>query len=188
MSGSHADVSFYSNVPEASVVIRNKRGEQVMVTQTQSKVALKRNDRYIFPARYTATFMAPGYQPVDVPIQSKVNPWVLGNVAVGGLAGLVVDNATGAAWTPKESSYYQALMPLGPTIGSAYSSTTPALGSSTPIYTAAAPMFIPPGGQTNRAAATMPETAAAPAVFSLPQSSPELPITIGGAASSSAVY
>jgi hypothetical protein len=159
----------------------------VAVAQTQSKVALKRNDRFIFPARYTATFFAPGYQSVDVPIRSKMNPWVLGNVAVGGIAGLVVDNATGAAWAPKESSYYQALTPLSPSIGQAYSSTAPAYSPSGPIHTAATPMLTSPGDQTIPVAATMPNTAAAAVPF-LPQASPGLPITVGGAVSGSAVY
>jgi len=182
MSGSHADVSFYSNVPDTSVVIRDKRGEQVMVAQTQSKVALKRNDRYIFPARYTATFMAPGYQAVDVPIQSKVNPWVLGNVAVGGIAGLVVDNATGAAWTPKASSYYQELTPLGPTIAPAYSFTMPTQSTSAPIYTAAASTY----SQAIPVAAAMPEIATPLPAYPHPQSASNSP-TIGGAASGSAI-
>jgi hypothetical protein len=112
VSGRHADVTFYSNVPDASVVIHDKRGEQVMVAQTQSKIALKRNDKYFLPARNTAKYYAPGYQPVEVPVRSKINPWVFGNVAVGGVAGLVVDSATGAAWMPKEATYYQRLTPM----------------------------------------------------------------------------
>jgi hypothetical protein len=165
MSGRHADVSFYSNVPDACVVIRDKHGRQVLVTQAQSKVALRRNDRIIFPAQYTATFAAPGYQPVDVPIQSTVNPWVFGNIAFlhGGLVGLVVDGATGAAWSPKEETYFQELTPIGPGGGPMIGSTGPAVtapnpatslaGGATatgaPIYTASATNYVtsgaPPG-------------------------------------------
>ena len=39
-----------------------------------------------------------------MPINSTVNPWVLGNVVFGGVIGLAVDNATGAAWKPKVAS------------------------------------------------------------------------------------
>src|SRR3990172_3709154 len=100
VSGRHADVTFHSNVPNAHVIIRNQRGEEVAKAVTPSTVALKRKDRIIFPAKYVATFEAPGYQPTDVPIGSKVNPWVIGNVGFlyAGLIGLAVDNATGAAW------------------------------------------------------------------------------------------
>ena len=127
MSGRHADVTFYSNVPNAAVVIRDKHGDQVAITQVQSKIALKRKDGWIHPAQYMATFTAPGYQPVDVSVNSKVNPWVFGNVVFGygGIVGLAVDGATAAAWMPDEASYYQELSLLGSMIGPQFSATTP---------------------------------------------------------------
>ena len=75
-------------------------------------VTLRRKDKLIFPARYTATIEAPGYQPASVPIRSTINPWILGNVIVGGIPGLVVDNVTGAAWRPRHSEIYQELTPI----------------------------------------------------------------------------
>jgi hypothetical protein len=41
-----------------------------------------------------------------------VNPWILGNVIIGGIPGLVIDNVTGAAWKPRDTDIYQELMPL----------------------------------------------------------------------------
>jgi hypothetical protein len=125
MSGRHADVTFYSNVPNAHVAIRDKHGKQVAATEAGSTIALKRKDKWVFPAKYTATIEAPGYMPAEVPIDAKINPWVLGNVAFLqlGLVGLAVDNVTGAAWMPNEATYYQELMPIsGPAL---YSNTTP---------------------------------------------------------------
>jgi hypothetical protein len=146
MSGRHADVTFHSNVSAANVIVRDNHGEQVAVAQTETKVPLKRNDNYIFPAQYTATFVAPGYQPADVPIRSTVNPWVLGNVGFGGVLGLGVDSATGAVWKPKRDSYYQELSPLGPSAGPMFSATSPPatttlagqLPTTGPLYTASA--------------------------------------------------
>jgi hypothetical protein len=114
VSGRHADVTFYSNVPDAHVTVRNKYGDEVASALAPSTIALKRKSGLIMPAKYTATFEAPGYEPAEVPIRSKVNPWVLGNVAFlhGGLIGLVVDNATGAAWAPKQSTIYRELTPI----------------------------------------------------------------------------
>ena len=112
MSGRHADVAINSNVPNAHVTVRDKRGQEVASLRTPANVALKRKDRFIFPARYTATIEAPGYQPAEVPIRSTVNPWILGNVVFGGIPGLIVDNATGAAWKPKRSQIYQELTPF----------------------------------------------------------------------------
>ena len=112
MSGRHADVTVKTNVPQAYVTVRDKHGLEVGSAHAPANFALKRKDKFIFPARYTATIEAPGYQPVEVPIRQTVNPWVLGNVAFGGLIGLAVDNVTGAAWKPKQSRIYPELRPL----------------------------------------------------------------------------
>jgi hypothetical protein len=114
MSGRHADVTFYSSTPGTVVTIRDKHGKEVASALAPSTIALKRKSGIIFPAKYTATFGAPGYEPAEVPIGSRVNPWVLGNVGFlhGGLIGLAVDNVTGAAWTPKESTIYRELTPI----------------------------------------------------------------------------
>jgi hypothetical protein len=146
MSGRHADVTFYSNVPNAHVAIRDKRGKQVAATEAGSTIALKRKDKWVFPAKYTATIDAPGFQPAEVPIDAKVNPWVFGNIAFLqlGLVGLAVDNVTGAAWMPNESTIYQELLPMngpmpyGPIIQGATAQTTqqPPAEPTPPTFTA----------------------------------------------------
>jgi hypothetical protein len=125
MSGRHAEVAINTNAPNARVVVRDKRGQHVASLHTPATVTLRRKDKLIFPARYTATIEAPGYQPASVPIRSTINPWILGNVVIGGIPGLVVDNVTGAAWRPRHSDIYQELAPIDhgePT----YSATAPA--------------------------------------------------------------
>jgi hypothetical protein len=112
MSGRHAEVSIDSYPSNAHVVVRDRRGQQVASVNTPGKVTLKRKERIMFPARYTASIEAPGYQGAEVPIRSTVNPWVLGNVVLGGVPGLIVDNATGAAWKPRESNIYRQLTPI----------------------------------------------------------------------------
>jgi hypothetical protein len=112
ISGRHAEVSINSFPSDAHVVVRDKRGREVANAITPATVALKRKDKFIFPARYTATIEAPGYQPVCVPIGSTVNPWILGNIVVGGIPGLIVDNATGAVWMPTASQIDQQLTPM----------------------------------------------------------------------------
>jgi hypothetical protein len=112
VSGRHAEVSIYTNAPNAHVVVRDKRGQEVASVHTPGRVALKRKDRFIFPARYTATIAAPGFETAQVPIRSTVNPWVLGNIVFGGIPGLVIDNATGAAWKPADSEIFAELMPV----------------------------------------------------------------------------
>jgi hypothetical protein len=67
-----------------------------------------------------------------------VNPWVLGNVVIGGIPGLVVDNATGAAWRPRRSEIHTQLMPMGaPGQGPMFSSSpAPQDSAQSPQYVA----------------------------------------------------
>jgi hypothetical protein len=111
ISGRHADVKLSSNAPNTHVVVRDKRGQEVASVDAPAVVSLKRKDRFIWPARYTATFEAQGYAPVVVPIKPTINPWIAGNIVVGGLVGLAVDNVTGAAWTPKQDELFAQLTP-----------------------------------------------------------------------------
>jgi hypothetical protein len=112
MSGRHAELSINSNPHHAHVVIRDRHGQEVANVNTPGKVTLKRNERFIFPARYTATIEAPGYHAATIPIRSTINPWILGNIIIGGIPGLVVDNATGAAWKPRDPEIYHELTPI----------------------------------------------------------------------------
>src|SRR6185436_1773389 len=95
--GRKADVAIDSYPTNAHVTIRDDDGRQVATVTTPGVVSLKRNRRYFLPARYTATVEAPGFATSEVPILTTVNPWIVGNIVVGGIPGLIVDNATGAA-------------------------------------------------------------------------------------------
>jgi hypothetical protein len=137
VSGRNADVAIDSYPSNAHVVVHDNDGRQVASLNTPGVVSLKRNRRYFLPARYTATIEAPGYAPAEVPLRSTVNPWVLGNVlfGFGGVAGLVVDNATGAAWMPRHYEIHHQLSPLGgPGQGPMYSATESA--AQNPEYVA----------------------------------------------------
>jgi hypothetical protein len=131
VSGRHADVAFDSYPSNARVVIHDNCGRAVASLNTPGVASLKRNRRYFLPARYTAVIEAPGYHPAEVPIRSTINPWILGNVAVGGIAGLVVDNVTGAAWKPKRSEIHQQLSPIsGQHEAASYSAVQPSRGTA----------------------------------------------------------
>src|SRR3954447_6157458 len=126
INGRNADVAIDSNPRGAHVVVHDNNGREVASLNTPGVVSLKRNRRYFLPARYTATIEAPGYAPAEVAIRSSVNPWVLGNIVVGGVPGLIVDNATGAAWKPSQSEIHRQLTPLGNEQSPMISSTPPA--------------------------------------------------------------
>jgi hypothetical protein len=111
VSGRQAEVAFESHPSNAQVVIRDRAHREVASLKTPGVVSLKRNRRFFMPARYVATIEAPGYEPAHVPLRSTVNPWILGNVIFGGIPGFVVDTATGALWTPRQSLIHQQLVP-----------------------------------------------------------------------------
>jgi hypothetical protein len=126
ISGRNADVAIDSYPSNAHVIIHDDAGRQVASLTTPGVASLKRNRRYFLPARYTATIEAPGYAPTEVPIRYTVNPWIAGNIIIGGIPGLIVDNATGAAWKPKQSEIHRQLAPLGgPDQGAMYSANPP---------------------------------------------------------------
>jgi hypothetical protein len=139
VSGRYADVAVDSYPSNSHVIIRDNNGRTVASLNTPGVVSLKRNRRFFLPARYTATFDAPGYAPTEVPIRSTVNPWILGNVVIGGVPGLIVDNATGAAWRPRHSEIHSQLQPVnGPGPDMMYSSNQPMSpnGNTSPQYVA----------------------------------------------------
>jgi hypothetical protein len=128
ISGRHADVAFDTYPTNAHVTIHDNEGRTVASLDTPGVVTLKRNRKFFLPARYTATIEAPGYAPAEVPIRSTVNPWVLGNIVIGGIPGLIVDNATGAAWKPCDSHVCSQLCPMdGNNPGVMYSQNQPPL-------------------------------------------------------------
>jgi hypothetical protein len=112
VSGRYADVHLDSHPPNAHVVVRDHKGLEVAAANTPAVVSLKRNRRFFLPARYTATFDAPGYESATVPIRSTINPWVTGNLVLGGPVGLVVDTATGAGWKPRHDQITRHLEPI----------------------------------------------------------------------------
>ncbi|HEX5472982.1 MAG TPA: hypothetical protein VFW73_13905 [Lacipirellulaceae bacterium] len=146
VSGRYADVAIDSYPSSAHVIIRDNNGRTVASLETPGVVSLKRNRQYFLPARYTATFEAPGYAPTEVPIRSTVNPWILGNVVIGGVPGLIVDDATGAAWRPRYSEIHSQLLPLnGPARDMMYSSNQqlPPNSNTSSQYVAERPQYGP---------------------------------------------
>ena len=136
--GRHSDVTIITNPAGAQVVIRDRKGNEVKTVSTPAVVNLTRS-YYLLPARYTATVEAPGCEPKKVDIAYTINPWLWGNIVLGGPIGLVVDGATGAMWKPKQETIALSLSsePGGTTAGGASASTQTA--SSTAASPAASP-------------------------------------------------
>ena len=86
VSGRTQDIAFHS-VPAGADVMLNDGAKTV----TPGTLTLKRRGNYM------ATFTKEPFLPRSVEIKSSGNWWVLGNVLIGGLIGIIVDIATGAA-------------------------------------------------------------------------------------------
>jgi hypothetical protein len=111
ISGRHAEVAINSYPPDAEVQVRDEQGRTVAAGRTPAVVSLKRGDGFLKKAKYTATIEKPGYSTAHVPINSTVNPWILGNVIFGGIPGLVIDPYTGAMWQPTPTAINEELQP-----------------------------------------------------------------------------
>lgn len=98
-SGGKKRVHLDSNPPGAKVTVWNG-GQQVTSATTPAVVKLPRGDGYFRGARYTVKYELPGYYPYETELHPVLNGWYIGNIAIGGLIGLVaVDPVTGAMWT-----------------------------------------------------------------------------------------
>jgi hypothetical protein len=124
ISGREADIAIKTNPPRAHVMIQNEKGETVANAMTPTKVSLKRSNGIFKKApRYSAVIQKQGYQTAKVKIDPKLNPWVFGNVVLGGVIGLAADSATGAIWNYKPNDIDQSLAPIS-TQTEYYSDTT----------------------------------------------------------------
>jgi hypothetical protein len=113
ISGRRAEVAIRSQPSQAHVEIRNEEGDVVAQGVTPTEVSLKRSKGLLKkPPKYTATLQKPGYEPQHVAIRPKMNPWILGNLVIGGPIGLAADTATGAIWKMSPNQIDQPLTPL----------------------------------------------------------------------------
>ncbi len=93
-------VAIYSTPSGAKLTIFDKEGVPVCTGTTPTTVDLKRSHGYFSPEKYRMVFEYPGYYPSETFVNSKVNPWYLGNFCFGGFIGfLAVDPATGSMWS-----------------------------------------------------------------------------------------
>jgi hypothetical protein len=105
LDGGSKTVQINSNPEGAKVTISNREGKEIFVKTTPTKVSLERSSGFFEGETYTLAFEMAGYYPYEAHIQSSVDGWYFGNIAFGGLIGmLIVDPATGDMFTlsPRE--------------------------------------------------------------------------------------
>lgn len=93
ISGSKQTVKFVSTPSEAKIFI-----DEVEVGKTPFETKLERK------REYSVMIKLDGYQPYETKLTKKFNAWYIGNIAFGGIIGLIIDPITGAMYnlTPKE--------------------------------------------------------------------------------------
>ncbi len=87
MSGTSESVQVETEPPGASVLVRP--GDVRVVTPATLK--LSRSD-----APYTLKIDLEGYRPQRTYIRGRGNPWLWGNILLGGVPGILIDWATGS--------------------------------------------------------------------------------------------
>jgi hypothetical protein len=111
--GSDKSIQLTSNPPGAKVTITDKKGKEVAVTTTPSRVSLKRNRGPYVGETYTMRFQAPGYHTSETQVKSTMNGWYVGNLVFGGILGmLIIDPCTGALFTLSPREVERNLIPL----------------------------------------------------------------------------
>ena len=76
--------------------IRDRKNRFVHQGVTPERVTLRAKSYPFWPARYNVTFAGSGNTTQTNEVKAGFDPWIAGNLLVGGIAGAVVDGATGA--------------------------------------------------------------------------------------------
>jgi hypothetical protein len=93
VKGTKQDIKLNSDPPGATAVI-----DRDIAVKTPATVKLSRKEVH------TVVFTLEGYESKTVYLNQAMEPWVWGNVVLGGIIGLLVDVSSGAAnrLTPQE--------------------------------------------------------------------------------------
>jgi hypothetical protein len=88
-----------SDPPGAMVSIYDRSGKQVYHQATPFIATLPSKFKFFSGQSYRLVFEMPGYKTSEVQVVPKVSGWYWGNLAFGGLLGmLIIDPATGAMY------------------------------------------------------------------------------------------
>jgi len=103
-------VTIDSTPREASVTIKDRKGEQVFTGKTPAMVKLKSGAGFFKNAKYSVTISKPGFADKTVELTATINGWYFGNLVFGGVIGLlIVDPATGAMYKLKQTDINETL-------------------------------------------------------------------------------
>ena len=103
INGSTQNVAITSNPPGASATVLPEQKELV----TPGQVELPRRQVH------TVLFQLEGYQPATIYLDRNYSYWTAGNLILGGVVGLAVDQSTGANYRLVPEPVHVDLVPVG---------------------------------------------------------------------------
>ena len=121
--GQDQKVTILSDTPGATLVVDGQATGTAPGT-----VELTRN------REHTVQVVAPGYEPAQVTVRRRLNPWVFGNLLIGGPIGLVIDVISDSTHTLSPDTQKVTLRPL------AGAATVPTPATLPPGYQPAPPI------------------------------------------------
>jgi hypothetical protein len=112
VSGGPKKITINTTPAGAKVTVYDRTGKVVSTNQTPAVVSLERSHGYFKGEDYRIVIEKPGYRRTEVSVQATINGWYFGNLAIGGVIGmLVVDPLTGAMYTLEPDHIEQTLTP-----------------------------------------------------------------------------
>lgn len=87
ISGTTQDIVVSSNAPHATLTVNNEDAGEL---PSGARVARKQ--------RNILKVSAPGYQTRIETLDKGLNPWVFGNILIGGIVGIIIDFVSGAVY------------------------------------------------------------------------------------------
>ncbi|MCP4396618.1 MAG: hypothetical protein GY801_04845 [bacterium] len=112
VSDSSYPITFNSDPEQTTITVNNSRGEEIYTGKTPTIVTLNSGAGFFKGERYTVTFVKEGYEEHIAYIESTMDGWYIGNLAFGGLLGLlIIDPLTGAMWRLEPEQVSASLTP-----------------------------------------------------------------------------
>ena len=106
VSRSEYDVTVSTNAPDANVTVRNASNGLVLGNgPAPFTVRLKSGDGFFETASYLCEVNDAQNKKQIRPVNSKLDPWFLGNFISGGIIGMAIDGSTGAMFKLDENVY-----------------------------------------------------------------------------------
>lgn len=114
VSGTTQEMTFQSSPEEVIVTLLTVDTDDFTKEETTVTHVLGKTPLTIDIDRgdgQTVTFSKPGYKPLQLNLTTEENPWIAGNILIGGLFGTTTDFASGAAYEYVPDKYFVTLMP-----------------------------------------------------------------------------